>query len=146
MPAYLATPPWLPTSAINPMSFVCADSVFGSLANSFSCRQATAATDLPIAISQVGYDLSPGLIAALTNGLATYQQVAAQPSEEFAAFLLGDVCPLILGASVTAGDLLGPNVNGYGIKVTSGNYYGAMALQSGVSGEIIQVLAVFGKF
>lgn len=147
MPAYLATPQWLPTTAIAPMSFVCADGVFGAtLGGSFSCRQATATTDKPIAISQTGYDIAPGLIAALTNGIASYTQVAAQAAEEFNCFMLGDICPLVLGAGgATSGDLLSPDTSGNGIKVSVGNYYGAMALQTGAAGEIIQVVAVFGK-
>lgn len=46
---------------------------------------------------------------------------------------------LRLGGTVTAGDLLTSDGSGYGITATTGQYVGARAIQSGVSGQIVTV-------
>jgi hypothetical protein len=144
MPSWLAQPRWLPTYQVLPMTFVCFDGIQGD----FLCRPATGGNDIPVAVSQAAYDLTPNLIAALSNGTATYTQVAAQPGEEIAVYGSGDVCPIVLGAGgATAGALIGYNTSGAGVMVAfgSGLWYGGIATQAGNTGEIIEILTHFGK-
>lgn len=49
---------------------------------------------------------------------------------------------LELGGTVTRGQLLMPNASGQGITATSGKYAGAIADESGVSGNFIRVTPV----
>lgn len=51
---------------------------------------------------------------------------------------------LELGGTVTRGDRLMPDANGKGITATTGKYYGAIAEESGVSGEKIRVTPLIG--
>lgn len=46
---------------------------------------------------------------------------------------------LELGDTVTRGSQLMPDANGKGIPATTGKYYGAIADESGVAGELIKV-------
>jgi hypothetical protein len=135
----------IPSAPILPSTFVCIDGVQGD----FFCRPATGANDVPIGISQIGYDLPPGLIATLSQGTATYAQVAAQAGEQIEIFHSGTVCPLQLGAGgCTAGALLGPNTSGQGIMVAqgSGAWFGAITQSSGNQGERVNfVLTHFGR-
>lgn len=53
---------------------------------------------------------------------------------------VGETGRLKIGATVTAGDYLKPDANALGIPATgAGNFYGAMALESGVANDIINV-------
>lgn len=151
MPDFLAPLQLTPTSAVNPMSFVCIDGIqVDTTGNMIQlCRQATSPNDIPIAVTQTGYNLAPNLIATLTQGTATYAQVAALAGQPLQTFHSGDVCPIMLGVGgATGGAPLGPDTNGNGIMVVphSGNWYGAIALQSGAQNEIIDVLTHFGKY
>lgn len=47
-------------------------------------------------------------------------------------------------ATVTRGQRLMPSTDGKGIPATTGKYYGAMADESGVSGEMIRVTPLIG--
>ena len=51
---------------------------------------------------------------------------------------------LLLGGTVTRGSFLMPDANGAGITCTTTKYYGAIADESGVSGEWIKVTPVTG--
>ena len=51
---------------------------------------------------------------------------------------------LLLGGTVTRGSLLMPDADGKGIAATTGKYYGALADESGVSGEYIRVTPISG--
>lgn len=144
MPSFLAQPRWLPSYQISAMQYVCFDGVQGD----FLVRPCTGTTDIPVAVSQTAYDLPPNFIAALSNGTATYTQVAAQPGEELAVYGSGDVCPIVLGSGgATAGALIGFNTSGAAVMVAqgSGSWYGGIACQAGNSGEIIDILTHFGK-
>lgn len=144
MSSYLAVPRFLPSFQCFPMQFLCMDGVQGD----FLVRPCTGVNDVPIVVSQVGYDLAPNLIAALSNGTATYTQVAAQPGEELACYGSGDMAPLVLGSGgCTAGALIGFNSAGAGVMVAQGSnsWFGGVAQQAGNSGEIIQILTHFGR-
>lgn len=129
--------------SINISSFVTIDGVQG---DDF-CRQATAATDLLIGISQVGYDLAPNLIQGLAPTIS-YTPWAAQPGEPMQIFTNGTVCPLVMGTGgCTPGALLGTDANGHGIMVApgSGTLYGAIAIAAANAGEITDVYKWMGK-
>ena len=51
---------------------------------------------------------------------------------------------LRIGDTVTRGQRLMPNADGEGIPVTTGKYYGAIADESGVDGEMIRVTPLIG--
>jgi hypothetical protein len=51
---------------------------------------------------------------------------------------------LRIGASVTRGQRLMPTTAGVGIPATTGKYYGAIADESGSSGEVIRVTPLIG--
>lgn len=55
------------------------------------------------------------------------------------AIALDGVTQLELGGTVTQGQFLMPDSNGKGVTATDGNYYGALALENGVSGDYISV-------
>ena len=134
----------LPSYAIAAAQFVCMDGIQGD----WLIRPCTGSGDIPIGVSQDAYDVSPNFISALSNGTATYTQVAAQPGEELQIFHSGDVCPLALGTGgATAGALMGFNSAGAAIQVAQGSglWFGAVAMQAGNSGELIEVLTHFGK-
>ncbi len=93
--------------------------------------------DKIIGISQPGTRQAPlpglddGYCAIATQGLVVYD--------------IKDVAWLQIGGTVTFGDFLKPTTGGVGISTTSdGDYYGARALESGVSGDLIQVEVMFG--
>lgn len=125
---------------IPPSSFVCLDATQPDI---FQARLATATTDVIIAISQVGTDVPPNLINALTSGTVNPTQYAAVPGEPVTTFDMGDVAPLQLGASgCLPNALLTADPSGHGMVAGSGNFVGAIALQGGNAGDIIYVLSV----
>jgi hypothetical protein len=130
--------------SVNTSSFVTIDAYQGGGgAGNNLCRQATSdANDMPVGISQVGYNLAPGLVQQLAPG-ASYTPVAGSPGDEIQIFSAGDLAPLRLGAGgATAGALLGPDTSGNGIMVAvgSGLWYGAQTSVNGNSGDIIEVI------
>jgi hypothetical protein len=56
----------------------------------------------------------------------------------------GSTVWLELGGTVTRGALLMPDASGKGITATTGKWYGALAEESGVSGEKIRVTPLIG--
>ncbi len=86
-------------------------------------------------ISQMGTRRTP--YASLDDGYA------AIAGEDLEIFGIGEVCPLELVATVTAGARLKSDSAGKGLPVTSNNdEYGAIALVAGVSGQLIMVQVV----
>lgn len=66
---------------------------------------------------------------------------AAIAGEDVQVFGVGEECYLRLGGTVTRGDRIDPDSSGYGTTVTADQAnYGAIALQSGVSGDLVKVL------
>lgn len=63
------------------------------------------------------------------------------------AYMMGQRTLLTIGSGgVTRGDLLKSDANGFGITtVTANDLIGAIALESASSGEMAEVLLVFGK-
>lgn len=57
-----------------------------------------------------------------------------------------EIAPLALGGTVTAGDKLKSDSDGAGVAATAdAEHYGAVALQSGVSGDIVEVRVEIGQ-
>jgi hypothetical protein len=126
------------TTTIYPSTFCTIDS-----ASNFGVKPATLATDFPIAVSQPGTAQFPGAANAIDG--STSAQPAAQSGQELGLFGVGDICDITVGsAAVTAGQRLTNDGNANAIPATSGKYYGAIALQSGAVGELIQVLVIYG--
>ena len=123
------------------MQFVTIDGNAGD----WLCRPSSATTDLPIGVTGVAYDAPPGLAAAL--GATGSTPVAASAGEQIQILHSGDVCPVVLGGTVTAGQLVGCNGSTSIVAITagSGNYYGGVALQGGTTGACIDILTHFGK-
>jgi hypothetical protein len=139
MPTFLSNLPVQAAGSIQPSTFV---SLLAG--NDFGVVQCTASSIMPLGIAQVGFDRPPGLVQLLPG--AAYTDVAAASGEEFQIFYDSDVSPLRLGAGGCAnGQLLVADSSGNGIVGTVGQYYGAIALQAGSQGEIIQVLIRVGK-
>jgi hypothetical protein len=92
-------------------------------------------------VSQPGTDYPP-----LADSHVTVAGYAAIAGEQLLIYTDGDECTLELAGTVTAGDLLKANAttDGKAIAVvavgsqTTPQYYGAQALQGGVSGEKIK--------
>jgi len=53
--------------------------------------------------------------------------------------IMSDTAELVLGGAVTAGDSLVPDAAGAGVTGATGNIAGAVALATGVAGDIIDV-------
>ena len=124
---------------IYPCRFACIDP-----ADSFKALQCTATangTEKPIGVTQEGTDWPP-----ITDSHITNAGYAAIDGENVRIFPAGENPLLELGyGGCSAGDQLKPDADGKGVKVvTAGSvetpqYYGAIALQSGSSGEKIRV-------
>lgn len=127
-----------PAGSIAPSTFVTLDGTQGE----YLCRQATSASDRPLAISQIGNDVAPGLQSLFPNA-SGISQVAAQPGEPVQLFTDEDVCPLTAGAGGwQTGDLIGvESGTGNGIVVASGSgtLFGAIALSNANQGEVADV-------
>lgn len=105
---------------------------------------AAGANDRTIGISGTGTNAAPGT-AADTGYLAKLSNLAGLP-DTIPAFGPGRKCLLELGGTVARGDYIKSGAAGVGItSATSGptlQYVGAVALQSGISGDKILVLVL----
>lgn len=150
MPSYLTSPKIAQVSLagpILPMSFVTNDPN-----QNFTCRQATATTDFPTGVAQVGSDVAPGLQNALFPNTTPTTQYAGQPGAQIAICGVGDVCPIRLGnaasTGVNNGTFLTNDSTGLAVPLaqfTSSRYQGGIAVQSGTSQEIIELYVLPGK-
>lgn len=96
-----------------------------------------AATTPSIGISGTSTKAPPGISGSSTNH--------AEQGDPCEVFSIGDICLLTLGGSVTRGDRLTSDANGAGVTAATTNEYGAIALESGSSGELIRVQVSLGK-
>jgi hypothetical protein len=119
---------------INPARFVTR-----STAADFTVIQSVADA-IPCGISQRWAEVAPlpgaSTLAGTTGGLIQVHQpgMSGDPHDS--------TVWLELGGTVTRGALLMPNASGQGITATSGKYAGAIADESGVSGNFIRVTPV----
>jgi hypothetical protein len=112
------------TGTIEPSRFVTL-----SDASNFYCKQ-SGSGDKPLGVSQEFSRLTP------LPGASTY---AATTGEELGVYTVGQVCYLECGTAITRGDYLKPDANGKALNSASTNKYGAVALESGASGNLIRV-------
>jgi len=119
------------TGDIRPSRFVSM-----STAADFTAAESNAG-DWVVGVSQVGTRDAPGLSGAGTD--------AAQTGESFHAFANGQIAWLECGTTITRADLLKPDNDGKAIVGTAGVYYGAQALESGVTGDLIYVIVTIGE-
>ena len=93
------------------------------------------ANNSPIGISQDGTNTAP--IPGVTS------DKAAEQGQSLRLHVEGEMCLLELGGTVTAGDFLKSDADGKGVSIaTTGvdvQCIGGVALQSGVSGDLIPV-------
>lgn len=105
-----------------------------------SCVQATSGTPRPLGISWDRSKLEPN-----PNYTSAQLLIAANAGDPVGIFSDGAVgVPLYCNATWVAGDLLMADSNGYGVQVTSGNYYVARAQTAGVIGSYCSVDVVIG--
>lgn len=72
---------------------------------------------------------------------------AAQIGEELHVRGVGEVCLLTIGGNVNPGDRLKSDASGQGVvTTTNGDEYGAIALESGASGQQIMVVVQTGRY
>lgn len=102
-----------------------------STSTDFRVVECSANTDKPCGISRRGTRNAP--YSSLDDGLA------AKAGEGINVFVKDQLAKLEISATVTRGDLLMSHTDGTGRTLTSGNWAGARARMSGVSGQIIDV-------
>lgn len=119
---------------INPARFV-----KRSAAADFTVLQADADA-MPCGISQRAAEVAPtsgaSTAAGTSGGLIQVHQPGMSGDPHDSTVLLE------LGGTVTRGSLVMPDADGKGVTATSGKYAGAIADESGVSGELIKVTPV----
>jgi hypothetical protein len=91
-----------------------------------------------VGISQKGQRSAP--YPGLQDGYA------AIAGESLQVWSLDETAPLEYGGTVAAGDYLESDASGRGVACTvDGHYYGAIAGQAGVIGQVCEVLVVLGQ-
>lgn len=120
---------------INPSRFV-----MHSAAADFTVLQATADSN-PVGISQEYAQDAP------IPGASTLAATAGRHVNVYSPMSGDDNASTVyleLGGTVTRGARLMPDSSGRGITATTGKYFGAVALESGVTGELIKVAPTSG--
>ena len=103
----------------------------------FGCLQSGAGSKV-VGVGQLGIGTPPGVA-----GSSAY---AATAGKAIAVYGIGQPCYLTAGGVVTRGDLLKADTNGKGVAGVSANdYYGAIALESGVDDALIRVQVLVGQ-
>lgn len=140
MSNFLQNIPFVANSNIAPSVFVMVDPTRDN-----AVVQASGTAFL-VGISQAGTEFPVNLPAAL-GGTNPAVQPAAVPGMSIGVFTVGDFAPIKLGGSVASGDLLTnkSDTSGTAVTATSGTFYGALAVQSGATGEVISALVCCGK-
>lgn len=123
------------------LNFVCGSAIYPSrfvkvsASADYQCLPCTA-SDTPDGISQEGGRYPP--VTGATG-------VAGDTNDPLAVYAVQQTCILELGSTVTRGSLVGPDSAGKGIPALTGQTYGAVALESGVSGNKIRVEIIIGQ-
>ena len=135
MSVYNVTLPLRATGSINVSSFFKIDP-----ANYRGALQAVVG-DLPDGIIQAGTQDAPGTFGASVFG--AYPAVTPNSGGAQAIFFGSDGMPVQLQAGIggwTAGDLLKPDANGFGVTAALGDKYGAKAMSTALVGEKHEVI------
>ena len=130
-----SSPSFVAGGTIAPATFVKMDVTAGA-ANDHQVVQCGAG-GRAIGISQEGMKRTPGLPGSDIT-------IAAEAGNTLRVYGLTEECLLTLGGTVTHGDFLKSDASGNGVAASTGDLYGAMAEESGVSGQKIRVQVVFG--
>jgi hypothetical protein len=93
---------------------------------------------LPSGISQEGQKYPPDD----ENASSTYAGVAG---DLISVYGPGRTCLLTLGSAVTTGNALKPNTSGQGVPASGSVDAGAIATQSGATGDLIRVIVNIGE-
>ena len=100
--------------------------------------QAAAATDVMIGVAQAGTHQTP--LTGLDDGYA------ATAGLNLTVFTVGDLCQVIVGAAVSAGDRLTSDSSGRAITASAGNYVVGYAEQAATAAnQFIQMRVQPGK-
>jgi hypothetical protein len=144
--------------SVAPMTFVTIDGVQGN----FLCRQATATTDIPLGVSQVGANIAPNMFNTLSAGNYNPANVAGYPGDQIGIFTVGDVASIRISGSATGtgssavlpgnaltNDSSGVSTNfGTAVSIaafTANRYIGGFAVQAGNPGDIIEMFILPGR-
>ena len=105
---------------------------FIKISADYTAVAATSENDLVFGISHDSTKAAPA------DGLASTKH--AEDGDHVSYYKLGDSCLLELGGTVAAGALIEPGAAGVGVAAAGSNTLaGAVALEAGVSGELIRV-------
>lgn len=124
-------PPMVAGGNIAPSRFVKPSTAAGN-----KCLQCGAG-EMPIAISQRGTRNTP--YSSLDDGYA------AIAGESVHLYGNGETALLELGGTVSPGDFLKSDADGKGVTASAGDKYGAVTVQGGTSGKLIEVYVQFGE-
>lgn len=131
----------LPSTFVTPLATK-ADSTNDTIAG-YACKQAVLSTQAICGISQEGTRLAPDENQSTYAG--KYTGVAGYTGDPIKVYGIGDTCLLLLGTTVTPGQMLmSDGSTGAGIPATSGGYFGAQAREGGNSGDLIRVQVMIG--
>lgn len=91
----------------------------------------------PCGISQEGQKGAPGISGSDAA-------VAAASGDQLHVYGMGNDCLLEYGGTVAKGDYLKPSSVGKGVAASTGEFYGARAIQAGTTGTKGKVQVIFG--
>ncbi len=139
-----------PAGPVAPMVFVTVDGVQGN----FMCRTATG-TEFLIGISQTGASMTPNLINALqggnnpVGGALNPANQAGFPGDQIEINTVGVVAPVRVGSGgLHAADLVTNDASGFGVALaafTASRWMGGVAIQTGLQGDVVEVLIMPGR-
>lgn len=95
------------------------------------------ANEMPFGISQEFANDAPSTASASSE--------AATSGETIGIYGQGEECFLECGTTITRGDILRPDADGKALVTAAGQKYGAFALESGTSSELIRVVVNSGE-
>jgi hypothetical protein len=105
----------------------------------------TAAIATAFTIAKPGADDDTYSVAAAdTDALIGIFQATTTAAGQYVEVMTHGISRIVLGGTVTRGQKLTSDVNGNGVAASAGNQAIGIALESGVSGDIISVLLAQG--
>lgn len=122
---------WIASATINPCRFVKQTGTTGNSGRVTQCGSG----DTPYGVSEKATRRSPFID---TSGNA------AQAGEPIVVHDENTECALEIAATITNGTYLKPDTNGKGVAASTGDIYGAIAMQDGVAGGQILVKVLLG--
>lgn len=83
--------------------------------------------------------------ASTDNIIGVSDGVTYDNGEMADIYMQGANCEIVLGGTVSAGEALTVNSSGCAISATAGDNIGAIALNDGISGDIIKAIVTLGR-